>query len=186
MNNLDMLIAEKERLESQLDFTEQKLKDRLKEEKERFQKQLDVVEQKIKDWKNSEIPNVGTLFYCLKGDGSIAPNEWRWLNWGYWKQGNAFLTYVEASAESKRRAIHQEIKAYANECNGETKVNWSKSNQAKFFIIVDMLYKIIHIRYANFTKYPNQVCFLNENDAKKCVELIGKDRLLKDYFQVTI
>jgi len=164
MNNLDMLIAEKEKL----------------------QKQLDFAEQKIKDYKKTGMPKDDTVVYLLKGDGFIAKTEWTGIQWcwEYWNQGNCYLTYDEANAESKRRAIHQEIKAYANECNGETKLDWAKPNQIKFFIDVSIVDKEIHILRAYYLEYPNRVYFINQEDAEKCVELIGKQRILEDYFQV--
>ena len=85
MNNLDKLIAEKERL----------------------QKQLDFAEQKIKDYKNKTagIPRVGSNAYFLEGNGVIICEFWEDndSDWKYWNQGNAFLSYDEAIAESKRR-----------------------------------------------------------------------------------
>jgi len=105
MNNLDKLKEEKERLEKELEFTEQTLKNRLKDEKERFQKQLYVVEQQIKDWEKPGVPKEDTVVYLLTGDDDIVTVEWsggKW-NWEYWKQGNVFLIFDEAIAESKRR-----------------------------------------------------------------------------------
>ena len=163
--------------------------DKLKDEKERLGKQLDVVEQKIKDYKNKTIgiPRVGSNAYFLEGNGVIIYGIWADTNydWEYWNQGNYYLTNGEAIAESKRRTIHQEIKAYANECNGEIKVDWLTYTQDKFYISADTIHKEIHIFPAYCFDYPNQVYFINEEDLEKCIEVIGKDRLLKDYFQVT-
>jgi len=57
--------------------------------------------------------------------------------------------------------------------------------QDKFYISADTIHKEIHIFPAYCFDYPNQVYFINEEDLEKCIEVIGKDRLLKDYFQVT-
>ena len=188
MNNLDKLKEEKERLEKELEFTEQTLKNRLKDEKERFQKQLYVVEQQIKDWEKPGVPKEDTVVYLLTGDDDIVTVEWsggKW-NWEYWKQGNVFLIFDEAIAESKRRAIHHEIKTYANKCNGKNKIDWENPDQVKFFISVSRQDNKTHVVRTYFLDYPNQIYFLNDEDAEKCIELIGKQRLLKDYFLVTI
>lgn len=90
--------------------------------------------------------------------------------------GYVFLTYEEASKELKRKKIEALLKKYAN---GHV-FDFYKDN---YVVCVD-IHRDVTVVDKAYYKSGGDIYFSSRKDAEKAVQEIGKDRLLRDYFQV--
>ncbi len=122
--------------------------------------------------------NTGDNFYLV----GVGVSEMAWAN-NYeifleWREGgDVFLTAEEAEKELARRKIEALLKKYANGYEFE----FYKDN---FYLFVDYDVRDVYISYEVYEKYGGEVYFSSREDAEKAVQEIGKDRLLRDYFQI--
>ena len=95
-------------------------------------------------------------------------------------QGHIFPTKQAAELEAKRRNLLTRFRAFRDECNGDWQINWNK-NEAKYYLYKsnmtdDILCNDIYF----YETFPLFGYFKNEQDAKRAIELFGKE--IKELF----
>ncbi len=90
---------------------------------------------------------------------------------------NVFLTAEEAEKELKRRKVGTLLKKHAK----GHKFEYNKNN---FYIGYEHREKRIFIYWDPYIRLGGEVYFASYEDAEKAIEKIGKDRLIREYFQI--
>lgn len=128
-------------------------------------------------------PQASDKYYVIDFDASIDQNP---CIWGYQDDGgdedrgalsigNVFKTIEDAKFARERLKILAEMRRYT------FRPNWNDQDQEKWYICTDGT----TISYDYFTTYNFGVpAFQSRATAEKCIEAIGKDRLLKYWFGV--
>ncbi|MGP1402558.1 MAG: hypothetical protein ACTTKY_00220 [Catonella sp.] len=120
-------------------------------------------------------------YYCLYSHGDI---EQRYFN-GYFDNnardiGNAFLTIEEAEFELERRKIETIMRKYSRPFEEGDDSFYGKNYYIEFDIGSRTLE--VKIAYRNCVGIPY---FESKEIAKKVIDKIGEDRLIKYWFRVT-
>ena len=140
----------------------------------------EVVEEEKKYWK----PEQDETYYYITTRGAVfqdifcAPIDESRADFG-----NAFKTKEEAEHMAEKLKIIHELQKFIYENNEE--VDWSDMNQYKYDLVYDYGDKAIRIEgrlYSNII--PFNLFFTSEELAYRAVDVIGKDRIKKYYFDV--
>lgn len=156
---------------------------RLTEEVKSISEQLQKLRQYADDeceWK----PKDGDVFYYLDSTESlIVEEEWGESGFGFYKkllrEGNYYKTYEEALFELERFKVALEMRRYV-----EKNRPWDNITQ-HFQLMYDFADGKVFIVRNYFGKIKvNDIYFENEAQAKKCINAVGVDRIIKYYFGV--
>lgn len=135
---------------------------------------------KSKVWK----PEYGEEYYFIRNNGQICYTDW--INSDVDKErfvlGNCFKTEDEAKFALEKLKVITELKRFALEHN-EGEIDWSNSEQKKYYIFYSCYYNSIAADYVTFAKH-NTIYFTSGEIVKQAIKEIGEDRLKKYYFEV--
>jgi hypothetical protein len=127
-------------LKESLDYKTDELKE-LKESIEELENQIKTVEEPIKPkrWK----PIHHEIYFLVNDSGKIEQEYYDNVNSDNYRilQRNCFKTENEAEQYLKWLTIDAQIRDIAEELNGEDVIDWSDSDQRKFYIIYDFIDK---------------------------------------------
>lgn len=103
----------------------------------------------------------------------------------HYEIGNCFRTEEEAKFAIEKLKVIAEMKRFALEHN-DGEIDWNNYKQSKYYIFIDMSSKNkeIFIIKGYICKKYNDIYFTSKEIAEKAIEIIGKDRLKKYYFEV--
>lgn len=145
----------------------------------------EVVGEKKKWWK----PEVNEEYYSFYADGMVCVlyNDGLDFDKRTLAFGNCFKTREEAEFMAEKLKVIHELEEFAYENNSEA-IDWNNKCQNKYYLVVK--YKknrtrCIDVCYAiSLNEIPFNVYFTREDFARKAIEIIGEERILKYYFGV--
>ena len=137
---------------------------------------IEIPEEEEEDtWKMKYPYEEGEKYWVLYDDGTV--NLEAWLEYGNecntFNQGNAFQTKEEAELESKRRNLLTRFRAFRDECNGNWKINWKDTEQAKYIVKCDNEGDLYVVSYWTVNEFNLFGYFKDYNDAQRAIELFG-------------
>lgn len=127
-------------------------------------------------WKLYSDGSSDTIIFLCKGDSTE----------NSWKQGNIFPTKEAAEFEANRRAVIAELKRHAEEFN-TTPIDWHDAQQLKWCLTYHTegpVDRRVRSSKACIVSGGDRVYFISEDIANAAIEKIGKDRLIKYYFNI--
>lgn len=137
---------------------------------------IEIPEEEEEDtWKMKYPYEEGEKYWVLYDDGTV--NLEAWLEYGNecntFNQGNAFQTKEEAELESKRRNLLTRFRAFRDECNGNWKINWKDTEQAKYIVKCDNEGDLYVVSYWTVNEFSLFGYFKDYNDTQRAIELFG-------------
>lgn len=137
-------------------------------------------EQKFCVWK----PVIGDEYYFNNFSGNICKCTWAdmLVDNNAWDIGNCYQTEEEAKFARERLKVIAELRRFAEEHNDP--IDWNKEMQ-KYEISCyhNSGEADIHISFTYYGHASN-ICFSSKEIAQAAINEIGKDRILKYYFEV--
>ena len=114
----------------------------------------------------------GNEVCLLDSDGEIISSYWdcRRGSFDIFNQGNIFLTKQSAELESKRRNLLTRFRAFRDECNGDWKIDLTRSDNKFYISYSDNMLE-------GFNLFG---CFKNKEDAERAIELFDDE--IKELF----
>lgn len=146
----------------------------LEDIKKRIEKleQVEVEEDEV--WK----PEINENYYVVSGNGTIKKAKWIpcGLDVFMFDIGNVFKTKEEAEFEAERLNVYRKLRQFALK---------SGRYEGNFSIVYDYVTKEIDY-WENETAFQRfgELIFKTEEDARRAVETVGVDKVLKYYLEV--
>lgn len=142
---------------------------------------LEEIENTEEVQEEKEWPQDGEVYYYIHSDGGISCSNF-YLNDSFCKNilsiGNCFRTREEAEFELERLKVIEEMKKFAESEDRE----WNRKHE-HWYLYYDFERSCIQYNYNRMIK-SNNICFESLEQAKQCIETIGKDRIRKYYLQI--
>ncbi len=167
-------------------------REKLLKEKERVLKNIEnrkrrvaVIDELVKELENKKWkPEIGEGYYAITGSDGVykTHNENCPADSGMRSIGNYFKTKEEAEFVIERLKVLEELKEFSYEFSDK---EWMNTSISKYYILYYFINDQILIEYTcTFKKSP--ICFKTREDAIKAIEKVGKERLKKYYFKVSV
>lgn len=112
------------------------------------------------------------------------------VDWEYWEDtsldterfdaGNVFSTEEAALLEAKRRNLLTRFRSFRDECNGNWKINWKDTEQAKYIVKCDNEGDLYVVTYWTVNEFHLFGYFKDYKDAQRAIELFGDE--IKELF----
>lgn len=148
--------------------------ERLKELNRQYEELQKIEIEEYDVWK----PEIKENYYMVSGNGTV--NKTMWIDYDGEELrldfGNVFKTKEEAEYEAERLKVYRKLRQFA----------LSKGRHVGCFCIsFDYVYKEINYdkNETGFAKYGDLV-FKTEEDARRAVEAVGAEKVLKYYLEV--
>ena len=142
----------------------------------------DIVEaENIKESEEKEQLKLGQPYYTICSDSTILDCSFDSDSSnckGRLSLGNCFKTREEAEFELERIKVIAEMKKFAESEDRE----WD-SCVKHWYLYYDVVGRSIEYMYSSLYKY-DAIYFASKEEAQKCVDTIGGDRIKKYYFRV--
>lgn len=145
----------------------------------------EVIEDKKQWWEPKKDEN----YYIICADGSIDYNNYDgdYDDKRFMAIGNCFQTEEQAEFMAEKLKVIHEMEKFAYE-NNEVEIDWNDVNQAKYHLLkVSGDIRKIYIKITStfmLKENPFNVYFTSEEIARKAIDTIGEERILKYYFGV--
>ena len=97
----------------------------------------------------------------------------------YYSQGNCFKTEQEAKEQSENLKTKAELRALAEELNGDEVIDWSNAVQYKYCIDYLDAEGCLSFNRSTVYKLQGVIYCLVSNFRVKAIERIGEERLIK-------
>lgn len=143
----------------------------------------------IEDKKQWWEPKKDEEYYIICGYGSIDYNNYDgdYDDKRFMAIGNCFQTKDHAEFMAEKLKVIHEMEKFAYE-NNEVEIDWNDVNQAKYHLLkVSGDIRKIYIKITStfmLKENPFNVYFTSEEIARKAIDTIGGERILKYYFGV--
>jgi MoaA/NifB/PqqE/SkfB family radical SAM enzyme len=165
-----------------------KQKELLKQQKELLKQQKEIAKQ-IEELKENEKknkkkkwqPKKDEVYYFIDGGGDIKKCEYSESYYDEkWRvsQGNCFQTKEQAKQHLENLKTKAELRALADELNGDRVINWNDHRQDKHYIMLNEKTGTIDYNVYSILRVPSVIYCLDENFDKKAVQRIGEQRLI--------
>lgn len=144
----------------------------------------EVVEES-KVWK----PKKGEKYYYIYSDGCVTDdtNDCSNTDEDRYSLGSCFKTREEAQHMVEKLKVIKELKDFALE-NNEEEIDWTNVEQDKYTLVLrdtDNYRRRLEFNERLFDQgSPFNICFTSEELVKQAVEKVGKERILKYYFDI--
>jgi hypothetical protein len=149
----------------------------IKQQLQQLQEKINDLEKKLENTKWQPKPK--EEYWYIGDDGNIfislrdnIDSEWRI------SQNNVFETEEHAKQYRKNLKTKVELKALADELNGEEVIDWSNLNQDKYYLIYAVYNNRIGYSTSELCMISGNVYCLDENFKTKAIERIGEQRLI--------
>lgn len=150
-----------------------------------YDKELEDIKKRIEKLEQVEIeedevwkPKINENYYVVSGNGTV--NKAKWIPCGLdvfrFDTGNLFKTKEEAEFEAERLNVYRKLRQFA-----------LKSGRHKGSVCILYDYETNEIEYwgdDTASKKLGELIFKNEEDARRAVETVGVDKVLKYYLEV--
>ena len=125
--------------------------------------------------------NYNDSYYYITVSGDVSQDCWCDFEGEKesFEAGNIFPTKQAAKLEVERRNLLTRFRAFRDECNGDWKPDWTDISKPKFSVSIYKSKLKIYTSYLvnSFEPFGH---FKNEKDAKRAIELFGKE--IKELF----
>lgn len=150
---------------------------KLKRKLEELQKEKEQPKQKNKKW----VPQIDGVYYMVDNGGGIQELDWEDMEYDQWRlsQGNCFETEEQAEQYLENLKTKAELKALADELNGDEVIDWIDESQKKFNIYYD--YAMFELRQKEMCDNRSQgtIYCLDSKFLKEAIDRIGEERLIE-------
>ena len=99
-------------------------------------------------------------------------------DWDY-SQGNCFQTEEEAKEHLENLKTKAELRALAEELNGDVAVDWNNRIQDKYYLYISRTINELSSSYVEVHQNQGTIYCLDPTFKDKAIERIGKERLIK-------
>lgn len=133
-------------------------------------------EKKGKRWK----PDCGEEYYFIGLFGSVCKFSWNNCHeYNYlYSQGNCFKTEQEAKEQSENLKTKAELRALAEELNGNEVVDWT-NYQYKYYLYINNATNELSSYCVETHQSQGTIYCLDHGFLDKAIERIGEERLIK-------
>lgn len=121
----------------------------------------------------------GDKYFILYADGAVTEYEWikdGYISKSYRDQGNVFLTKEEAEKDAERREVETLLLKYGGR-------RWFDEHNFNYHIGLDDLEEHLNV-YILVTVTQGAIYFDSKDNARKAIDEIGADRIIKALFEV--
>jgi hypothetical protein len=134
-------------------------------------------QKKGKRWK----PDCGEKYYYVGLFGHVGELKWEncFEDQYLYSQGNCFQTKEEAKEQSENLKTKAELRALAEELNGDEVIDWSNAEQYKYCIDYLDAEGCLSFNRSTVYKLQGVIYCLVSNFRVKAIERIGEERLIK-------
>ena len=152
-----------------------------KEEREQLLGLVEKAKKPEKIWK----PKCGEWYWFIGSDGQVDNCEWAndHIDRGRYSMGNCFRTKEEAEFTREKQIIKTELQRYADEHNDPDKEEWNKTN-GHYEIVYNYRLGRLDFSELRSCSSTDAIYFTSEELAKKAVETVGRERILKYMFSI--
>lgn len=125
---------------------------------------------------------VGEDYWILFHDGTIDFDCWdnQNLDRERLSQGCLFPTEEAAELEAKRRNLLTRFRAFRDECNGDWKIDLTRSDNKFYISYSDNMLGLCVYSFVSIEGFNLFGCFKNKEDAERAIELFG-DEIIELY-----
>lgn len=128
---------------------------------------------KYKRWK----PKDGKIYWYLTGSLDIWVSDT--LSLSNYETYNCFQTEKQAKAEAEKILVRRMLEDIARKLNKGQKIDWSLTEQTKYYIAYDTVEKGLYCSYNHYNQIAGVVYCVDMNFCKVAIEKIGEQRLKK-------
>lgn len=156
----------------------------LKKKYEELGQKINDLENKLKNKNNRCRVNYDCKYYYINGYSEIASDEEHncELDDGRYNIGNYFKTKEEGEKVLENLKIYTKLKDLANRLSEEDPVDWSNSDQCKFYIYYDHYDNFLLQHSYSYTHSIGSIYCTCEDFLDIAIEEIGKEKL-KELFE---
>jgi hypothetical protein len=120
-----------------------------------------------------------TYYYLGSGEVCAAPYDNNELDKWRISQCNCFQTREEAEKRLENLKTKAELKALADELNGDEVIDWNNLDQDKHYLIYDVYNHRIGYSTSELCMISGNVYCLDEDFKTKAIRRIGEQRLIE-------
>ena len=137
---------------------------------------------KEKDWKMKCPYKYGDNHYCIQSSGDVFLDWWNGIEAdnSFFSQGNIFPTREAAELEAKRRNLLTRFRAFRDECNGDWKIDLTRSDNKFYISYSDNMLGLCVYSFVSIEGFNLFGCFKNKEDAERAIKLFGDE--IKELF----
>lgn len=134
-------------------------------------------QKKGKRWK----PDCGEEYYYVGLFGHVGELKWEncFEDQYLYSQGNCFKTEQEAKEQSENLKTKAELRALAEELNGDVAVDWNNRIQDKYYLYISRTINELSSSYVEVHQNQGTIYCLDPDFLDKAIERIGEERLIK-------
>ena len=134
-------------------------------------------EKKGKRWK----PDCGEKYYYLGLFGHVGELKWEncFEDQYLYSQGNCFKTEQEAKEQSENLKTKAELRALAEELNGDEVIDWENFTQSKYHLYVNKENMKLSILFNDCLQFQGAIYCTDQDFKNKAIKRIGEERLIK-------
>lgn len=128
------------------------------------------------------IPKIGELYYFY--DISRGLVDWHYYNNDVLdrqtiRRSQIFKNKIEAQKYGEILDVKYELQELADKLNNGEKIDWSNSEQEKYYLIYDNICEEVDYKNSFYMQIPEIIYCLDKDFKDKAIEKIGKERLIK-------
>lgn len=152
-----------------------------KEEREQLLGLVEKAKRPKKIWK----PTYGDWYWYISSDGQVDNCEWvnGPIDLRRYSMGNCFRTKEEARIAREKQKIKIELQRFADTHNDPDKLEWNKTN-GHYEIVYNYRLGRLDFSELRSCSSTDAIYFTSEELAKKAVETVGRERILKYMFSI--
>lgn len=151
------------------------------EEREQLLGLVEKAKRAEKVWK----PKCGEWYWYISDNGVLHRSVWHgdYVDEARYSIGNCFRIEEDAEFVLEKQKIKTELKRFADTHNDPDKLEWNKTN-GHYEIVYNYRLGRLDFSELRSCSSTDAIYFTSEELAKKAVETVGRERILKHMFSI--